>query len=129
MDFQAELAAIFAGIESLEATAKEFSDVATAIEVALPASNRSSFETLLKSAAMEAVALAHGDSPLAKNMRADLKGGLMKLGHLVGHMARDVADAVDPTSVDTTKQADTSAATGSAPASGVATTANEPAKK
>ncbi|MDE2102479.1 MAG: hypothetical protein KGL39_34855 [Patescibacteria group bacterium] len=99
-----ELTAIFAGVEALAPLSKEFNDVAAAIEAALPTADRKVFESLLKSAAAEAVALAHGDSPIAHNVRADLRGMLHGVGHAIGfvghetaRVANDVADAVDPT--------------------------------
>lgn len=109
MDIEAELAAIFAGIDALAATAKEFHDIARAVKKDLPAADLSAAHDSLKAAANYIVAAYHGASPLAAKFKSDAHSVLGKLGHLaatLGHdgakAVNDVADAVDP-SVTTTE--------------------------
>ena len=73
-----------------------------AVETALPAADRSTFETLFLAAVNEISSLAHPNAEFQAKLKADVKSGVHKVAHLFGTLTRDVADAIDPTATTTT---------------------------
>lgn len=97
MSLTESVSAVLASVPTLtavEAAAKAF---VAEVEAALPAADRSAFESLFTAAVGEIASLASGDPTVTAKLKSGVHDALHRVGHLLGSISRDVADAVDPT--------------------------------